>query len=170
QGEQGFRPDPVSEPDAWIRQRAIYDPPPVGLLRAEPAGRRTARELRNETCRAADDDDAVSGGLDRLRLGLYDGLGVDLGLGPGNVDAAFEIGAVVDADAGGFDVADEAALIADRQLLDRVDIALDGSEDYDLARPDVRAHLAVWPDPVQAAGVHPTFRSPAAHQFLLAPG
>ena len=54
------------------------------------------------------------------------GAGSGRGLGTDDIDAALEIGAVVDADAGGLDVADETALLADGDLLGDLDVAFDG--------------------------------------------
>src|SRR4051794_15689228 len=76
----------------------------------------------------------------------YGGAGAGGGFGTDDVDAAFEVGAVVDADAGRFDVADQTALFADRDLLGDFDVAFDGAEDGDLPGLDVRLHFAVGAD------------------------
>ena len=138
----------LPEPHARLRQRAVHGPPPVGLFRAEPDGGRAARGLRAADARAP--DYAAAGnrphGAPTRRFVLRGLRRMHLRLRPRDVDAAFEVGAVVDADAGGLDVADEASLVADGELLQGLDIAFDRAEDHHLARPDVRAHLAVAPD------------------------
>src|SRR5262249_49706311 len=88
---------------------------------------------------------------------ILDGLCGDLGLGADDVDAALKVGAVVDADAGALDVADEASLFANRDFSGDLHVAVDGAEDHDLAGFDVGAHLAVGSYGEQALGFHFAF-------------
>ncbi len=48
QGQQGLRPDPVPEPRAWVRGRALHGATSLGLLRPVPARRRTTEGLRTQ--------------------------------------------------------------------------------------------------------------------------
>src|SRR5690242_349988 len=63
-----------------------------------------------------------------------------------NIDTAFKIGAIFDADARGLDVADEFGVLADVDLVQRLDIAVNGSEHDDFARLDAGADTAVRPN------------------------
>src|SRR5690242_1356587 len=63
-----------------------------------------------------------------------------------DVDAALEISAVVDDDTRGLDVADQAAVPLNRDFLGDFHISLHIPRDHDLARPDLRLHLAARAD------------------------
>src|SRR5579883_277049 len=85
-----------------------------------------------------------------------------------DVDAAFEVRAVVDADAGGLDVADETALLADGDLLSDLDVAADGAIDGYLAGANVGFDLAVWADSDGALGFDGAFDVAFHHQLFAA--
>src|SRR5579885_1605372 len=67
-------------------------------------------------------------------------------LGTDDVDAAFEVSAVIDHDAGGADISDQAALFTNGDFFSYFHIALHGTEDRDIARLDIGAYLTVLAD------------------------
>src|SRR5579863_8524296 len=54
-----------------------------------------------------------------------------------DIDASLEIGSIVDHNAGGFDVADEAPVPLNRDFFGDFDVALHVARNHHLARPDV---------------------------------
>src|SRR4051794_15897815 len=102
-----------------------------------------------------------------MRAAARNSGGLGFGLGTGDIDAAFEVGAVVDADAGGLDIADHTALVADRQLLGYFDIAAHRSEDDYFARFDVGLDLAVLADGEHALRFQAALHFAIYKQFLI---
>src|SRR5690349_3780989 len=115
-------------------------------------------------CRAA-------GALPRDTLRFVYGLVLNrlaghFGLGSNDVDAALEIRAVVDADAGALDVSDETPLFADRDLFGDFHVAADAAENDHFASLDVRANLAVGTYGEQALRFQRAFDIAIHQQFL----
>src|SRR3954463_16437269 len=105
----------------------------VGMNCAPPDQSPAARRLRRRTLAGVSFD---------LGFALHRS-GGDLRLGPHDIDAALEVGAIVDADAGALDVADETAFVADGNLLGDLNIAPNASENNHFASFDIGLDLAV---------------------------
>src|SRR5690349_22378380 len=78
-----------------------------------------------------------------LRRAGRGGLGC---LGPGDIDTSFEVGAVLDDDAGSANVADELRFLADLDAFGGFHVALHGAEGDHFARLDGGADVAVGSD------------------------
>src|SRR5258707_276212 len=115
---------------------------------------RRSRQIPAGSCRTClDEGDPADLSLARCDGDLGPGLrrlGGHLWIGPQNIDAALEVGAVIDADAGALDVADQAALLADGNFAGDLYVAADTAEDHHLARFDVCPDLAVRTDGEEA--------------------
>src|SRR5208337_264520 len=102
-------------------------------------------------CGGTNDSSVLS--LDRFgRLRRWGGCGRGFGIGLADVDAALEIGAIFNADAGGGHVAGEGALGANVDAVGRGDISLDLAQDHDFTGVDAGGYLAVATDGEAVAG------------------
>src|SRR6266536_2836587 len=106
------------------------------------------------------------------------GVGFDCGFGPDslgghfrlradNIDAALEVGAIVNADAGRPDVAHQTALFANGNLSVHFHVAVYLSENVHLAGLDVSLNLAIVPHGEDTLRFERALHVAIHHQFFL---
>src|SRR5262249_5628640 len=90
------------------------------------------------------------------------------GLWPHDIDTPLEVGAIIDTDAGGLDVANQASLVADGDLFAHLDIAFHRPHNHDLTRFNIGAHFAMRADRERTLRLQHTFDLAIHHQFFAA--